>query len=313
MANEFLTSVAMLAIKLFLDSDGVVADFDHFCKEIFCGEIPTKKDGEFWEDFMEAGGFAELPLMPFSEELEPLLQLPETRILTGTPREPYEAWAADQKRGWYSRNFGLEAEKVITCMSYEKPRYAAKAVEEGFIPVLIDDRESARDGWEAAGGIFIHYPRPQSRLDVVKTMHALEDLSRFAAFWRILWAGPYLKEGAAHYKERLWNKVTADEYRLARALGRDSFSLWAALRGAKNLLAQCAEEEAREAEAARAAEEAAARAKPLVTGGDLMAMGFKPGPHMGKVLKALKKAQDAGERNREVLLGMAQEYSIEYS
>ena len=247
MSNAFLRSVAMLACKLFLDSDGVIADFDTRCQEIF-GEIPTKKDGEFWEDFMGDGGFAELPRMPFSEELEPLIRLPEARILTGTPREPYDAWAADQKREWYSRHFGLAPEKVTTCLSYQKPRYAAKAVEEGFIPILIDDREESRDGWEAAGGIFIHYPRPNSSVDVVAVMQALDDLSRFAAFWRTIWGGSYLKEGAAHYKERLWKKVTEDEYRLARALGRDSYGLWPAVRGVNTLLSKCAGEAVQDAE-----------------------------------------------------------------
>jgi len=307
----------MLAIKLFLDSDGVFADFDTRCKKIFGRVIPERKDGEFWKDFMGDGGFAELPRMPFYEELEPLLRLPEARVLSGTPREPYAAKASAQKKEWYARHFDLDAEQVITCMSFKKPSYAAKAVEEGFIPILVDDRESARKGWEAAGGIFIHYPRPQSRLDAVAIMQAVEDLSRFAAFWKIVCQGggvTYLGCGLdSPLYGQLWRKVREDNNRMARVLGRESTNFWLAQKGVQDLLAQCRAEAALEAEAARAAEEAAARAKPLVTGGDLMAMGFKPGPHMGKVLKTLKKAQEGGERNREVLLGMAQEYSIDYS
>ena len=305
MSKAFLTSAAMLSCRIFLDSDGVLADFDLRCKEIFGGVVPTKKDGEFWEDFMGDGGFAELPLMPFSEELEPLLRLPEARVLTGTPREPYAETASAQKKEWYSRHFGLPETKVITCMSYEKPRYAAEAIEEGFIPVLIDDREKTRDGWEAAGGIFIHYPRPQSRLDAVSCLQALDDLSNFAHFWKTAvqgGGGTYL--GCAidlpEYK-RLYERVTAGNYQLARVIGRESNSFWPCLKGVQDLLAQCKQELAREAEAAELA-------KPLITGKDLMAAGFKPGPQLGKVLKILKAAQDSGERNREALLKMAKDH-----
>jgi putative nucleotidyltransferase with HDIG domain len=37
------------------------------------------------------------------------------------------------------------------------------------------------------------------------------------------------------------------------------------------------------------------QAKPLVTGKDLIALGMKPGPEMGRVLEMLRQAQDAGE------------------
>ena len=40
---------------------------------------------------------------------------------------------------------------VITCLAREKPRYAAPG------HVLVDDRETAREGWERNGGIFIHH------------------------------------------------------------------------------------------------------------------------------------------------------------
>jgi poly(A) polymerase len=46
--------------------------------------------------------------------------------------------------------------------------------------------------------------------------------------------------------------------------------------------------------------------KDLVTGKDLIGLGMKPGPEMGKVLKAVREAQDAGEvRDREEAMGLA--------
>ena len=40
---------------------------------------------------------------------------------------------------------------IITCMSRDKPRWSGPG------HVLVDDRASAREGWEAKGGTFIHH------------------------------------------------------------------------------------------------------------------------------------------------------------
>lgn len=308
MSKAFLNSAAMLSCRIFLDSDGVFADFDTRCEHIFGGEVP-KKGKEFWEDFMGDGGFSELPLMPFAEELEPLLHLPNSRVLTGTPRDPFAAPAARQKREWYGKHFGLGPEQVITCLSYQKAIYAKKSIGEGLTPILIDDNAEAREGWEMVGGIFIHYPRPGSRLDTVACLQALDDLVHFAHFWRTVvcagGGGTYMGYDLdLQLYKRLHDMVTAEDYQLARVIGRESNNFWPCVEGVRGLLAQCKQELAKEAEAAELA-------KPLVTGKELMAIGFKPGPKMGKVLKAVKAAQDEGERDKEVLLKMAKEYSVE--
>jgi len=45
----------------------------------------------------------------------------------------------------------------------------------------------------------------------------------------------------------------------------------------------------------------------LLSGDDLIAMGVRPGPNLGRILKAVREAQDAGEvKNREQALGLAE-------
>src|SRR3712207_6785873 len=40
---------------------------------------------------------------------------------------------------------------IITCMSRDKPRWSGPG------HVLVDDRASAREGWERKGGAFVHH------------------------------------------------------------------------------------------------------------------------------------------------------------
>jgi hypothetical protein len=68
-------------------------------------------------------------------------------ILTGLP---LGAWAPEQKKRWVARVLGAHV-PVVTCMSREKPRWSGPG------RVLVDDRASAREGWERMGGAFVHH------------------------------------------------------------------------------------------------------------------------------------------------------------
>jgi hypothetical protein len=81
-------------------------------------------------------------------------------ILTGLP---IGAWAPEQKRRWVARMLGAHV-PVVTCMSREKPRWSGPG------HVLVDDRASAREGWEAKGGTFVHH------LSARRSVAALRDL-----------------------------------------------------------------------------------------------------------------------------------------
>jgi hypothetical protein len=91
--------------------------------------------------------FATLQMMHDAQILWDFCRPHRPRILTGLPRGN---WAAPQKRRWVANMLGRDVE-VITTMSREKHRFSAPG------HVLVDDRETLRDAWEAAGGTFIHH------------------------------------------------------------------------------------------------------------------------------------------------------------
>tara|TARA_Y100000310_G_C20283089_1_gene623522 strand:+ start:82 stop:543 length:462 start_codon:yes stop_codon:yes gene_type:complete len=134
--------------KLFVDLDGVLADFDTRVHQL-CGEWPWDMDiTSKWEAVCKDPKFFEnLPWMEDGKDLWEAVKIFCPTILTGVPRME---WAAPQKRSWCARELGSEV-PVITCMSYKKPIYANGH----YSPILIDDSRRAGEGWEKAGGIFI--------------------------------------------------------------------------------------------------------------------------------------------------------------
>jgi hypothetical protein len=134
-------------MQIFVDMDGVLADFDAHYEALF-GMRPDKTaDDVDWRAVREAGDFyLHIPPMPdlpilwgFLEPLSPI-------VLTGVPRSVAEAPA--NKLAWSARHLGAEVE-VRCCLSREKALHARPG------DVLIDDWEKYRHLWEAAGGRWI--------------------------------------------------------------------------------------------------------------------------------------------------------------
>lgn len=138
----------MKITKLFLDLDGVLADFDRGVEAI-TGKRPHQlSGGKMWravaghEDF-----FGTLEMMPDAEILWDFCAPHAPTILTGLPRGD---WAEAQKRRWVARVLGPDVE-VITCWSRDKPLWSAPG------HALVDDRKRLRNPWQARGGVFIHH------------------------------------------------------------------------------------------------------------------------------------------------------------
>lgn len=137
--------------RLFLDCDGVLADFDAGAREVL-GLSPRVFEkrhglGEFWRRLARAPDFyARLPLMQDACELFEAVRHLDPVILTGLPRGN---WAAPQKVRWAAEHF--PGVRIITCMAVDKRRHA----QEG--DALVDDTLRHRHLWEEAGGIFIHH------------------------------------------------------------------------------------------------------------------------------------------------------------
>jgi hypothetical protein len=136
---------------LFLDLDGVLADFDAGARKVL-GMSPERFEAkyskrEFWRRLAGAKDFyATLPLMPDAQELFDAVKHLEPTILTGLP---FGNWAAPQKVKWAAEYF--PGTKIITTMARDKYKHMTG------MDVLVDDRADHRDKWENAGGTFVHH------------------------------------------------------------------------------------------------------------------------------------------------------------
>ncbi|TIU94670.1 MAG: hypothetical protein E5W09_22585 [Mesorhizobium sp.] len=145
--------------QLFLDCDGVLADFDAAFAAQF-GHPPRvyeaqKGSNTFWRDIQhEAKDFyRNLPLMADARVLYDAVAHLRPIILTGCP---LGGWAEPQKLAWAAEHF--PGVPMITCMSKDKRTYCRPG------DILVDDYLKYRDLWEGAGGIFIHHTSAASSL-----------------------------------------------------------------------------------------------------------------------------------------------------
>lgn len=153
--------------RLFLDLDGVLANFDQGMYQItgcYPHQLPVRK---LWQAAAKADGFFEyLPWMPEGKRLWDCTKQFNPTILTGLPRGQ---WAEPQKRSWCARELGLNI-PVITCMAQDKIKFARSILQSNEIPVLVDDRPKHKQLWEAQGGIFIVHQ------SVSESLHHLRQL-----------------------------------------------------------------------------------------------------------------------------------------
>ena len=137
--------------RIFLDCDGVLADFDKGAARVF-GMLSAEYElrfglKRFWSTLAATPDFFNtLDLLPDAMELFDAVRPLRPIILTGLPRG---AWAEPQKRRWAERHFpGVE---VITASAALKREHCHPG------DALVDDRDKYRHLWEEAGGIFIHH------------------------------------------------------------------------------------------------------------------------------------------------------------
>ena len=152
-------------MQLFLDCDGVLADFDSSAFKVF-GLPPSKAEAQlgdkrFWVDLQRHPGFyRNLPLMPDARKLYMAVKHLKPIILTGCPRG---GWAEKDKLHWAKVNFpGVQ---MITCQSRDKREHMT-----GPGDILVDDYLKYRDLWIEAGGTFLHHTSAESSIAHLKRM-----------------------------------------------------------------------------------------------------------------------------------------------
>ena len=146
------------APRLFLDADGVLADFDRAARTLLGSSpkhfIAKHGRGTFWKRLAKAKNFyGSLPEMPDARLLFDAVEHLKPTILTGLP---LGSWAAPQKVEWAAEHF--PGVPIITCMARDKHKHMHRG------DVLVDDREKHRAEYEKAGVVFIHHRNAEDSL-----------------------------------------------------------------------------------------------------------------------------------------------------
>ena len=137
--------------ELFLDADGVLADFDLGARQLLGmspkGYIQTHGRTAFWRRLEGAPNFyGTLREMPDARHLFDAVRHLKPTILTGIP---LGNWAHAQKVEWAAKHF--RDVPIVTCLAADKHLHMRPG------DVLVDDREKHRAAYEAAGVVFIHH------------------------------------------------------------------------------------------------------------------------------------------------------------
>lgn len=138
--------------QLFLDIDGVLADFDTAYLRAFGVPVirGTGKDDPpgMWENIRAHGSFyRDMPLMFDAMMLWRATKTLHPVLLTGVPYSQVPE-AEAHKRAWVRQHFG-EGVQVICCRSRDKYLHGKPG------DVLVDDWAKYQHLWVKMGGIFI--------------------------------------------------------------------------------------------------------------------------------------------------------------
>lgn len=157
--------------QVFVDADGVMADFDSHYEKHF-GVRPDKAaDDVDWAKVNSVPGFYRtMPLMPDAMRLWNFLTmylLKPPIILTGIPKAEKVPTASDDKRTMIAQHLGADV-KVICCRSSEKRLHAEPG------DILIDDWERYKDIWVKRGGRWITHTSAESSIHLLRQMWIVE-------------------------------------------------------------------------------------------------------------------------------------------
>lgn len=157
-------------IDLFVDLDGVLADFDAGLHRLgHLNEANMNRSREemdtaarAWKDALYAaiagtGFFRDLPAIADAHRLWTAIRHLDPVILTAVPRfaDPADVTeAAEHKYAWVCATFEpIPRARFIATTSRDKPLYIKQSLPRP--QVLIDDRVKNVDAWRAAGGMAV--------------------------------------------------------------------------------------------------------------------------------------------------------------
>lgn len=156
----------MVDFDVYLDSDGLLADFDFLAREILGNRtIESVPKGTLWAAVERHGSFFEsLPVMENAEVLVDFVlnNFSRVAVLTASGYTPKDA--PEQKRRWYAKHFPQLTTIHVVDKSPDKAAFAHQRA------ILVDDRRKSLDPWIAAGGIGIFHTSVE---DTIEQLQAL--------------------------------------------------------------------------------------------------------------------------------------------
>lgn len=133
---------------IYVDMDGVVADFDKGILNYFGEPYSEKIANQFWNYTVKDIQFFD-GLSPINEGLDMVREISESNdvcFMTSTGGMPHHIDIAKQKLDWLHR-YGFGDKPVAFCLNTEgKGKYSYPGA------VLIDDRQKVCNAWEKRGG-----------------------------------------------------------------------------------------------------------------------------------------------------------------
>lgn len=167
----------MYNFEIFVDSDGVVCDFNAYTRTHF-GQLPEELSGSekgvFWQWLQRHNDnvepfFRSLPKMDDADVLMDFLFSTgfPVKILTACGYTPKDA--KEQKIQWYAEHYP-NVECIVVSKSRDKATYAHPR------SILIDDRKKSITPWNEAGGIGILHVSAEDTIRQLQEIVAWDNL-----------------------------------------------------------------------------------------------------------------------------------------
>lgn len=154
--------------KIYVDMDGVIADFYKRYREMFNidpddARYKAQFNGNF-PHFIDTEQFATLDLMPDARELLDFLDVLviTKEILSSTARPENQAAISMQKARWLATHNIIYKTNFVPGKQH-KYKFATPN------SIIIDDTRSVIEDWTKAGGIGIHHKNAKETIEILKS------------------------------------------------------------------------------------------------------------------------------------------------
>lgn len=159
---------------IYLDLDGVFADFEKKAIELVGKRPKDMQPQEFWKELGKHDHvWRDLELMPGSRMLyDTVMKIPDVDVafLTALPRPTGKmATAADDKKHWVKEHFGPECRVFTVIGGVNKARHIQTLDD-----ILIDDTSKNIEAWNQKGGIGILHDSKDVYSTIFRLMAVLD-------------------------------------------------------------------------------------------------------------------------------------------